>query len=205
MQFGNVTELIETTFISAYLAACRRLSELGASLLAATAAQVAAIEQEHLSIVRGIGGRRPNNIAFARALFFNVSDAVPALQPFLEGGANYEGPVAFPGAEAIRDLIGDVGVLPIATFASQQQYTDQPAATIACTITSKGTYNCNLRSGPGLDYPVLGTLTPQVVLEVNGQRVDKDGFTWYRSLKGNQWVRADIVEAVGECGTLPTV
>ena len=34
---------------------------------------------------------------------------------------------------------------------------------------------------------------------------DKDGFIWYRSTTGNQWVRADIVVEVGECKALPTV
>jgi hypothetical protein len=105
--FAAVTEAAETAFIGAYLAATRRAAELGDPLLATTAAQVAGVEAQHLALVREIGGMLPNNISILRTPYFNVSDAVPTLQPFLEGADGFEGPTAYPGAEAIRMAIGE--------------------------------------------------------------------------------------------------
>ncbi len=209
-QFSEITEQLETTFIAAYLAATRQFAELGFPLLAGTAAQVGAIEQEHLAIVRQIGGRRPNNSALAKALFYNISEAAPALQPFLEGGSGYEGPKPFPGADAIRDLIRDAGVVPTAPYTDTSVFTQavatQEASTGICTVTPRGNYNCNVRSGPSLSYGVVGRLAPNETLTVNGQAVDNDGFPWWRATTNDRWIRSDIVRAVaGVCDSLPIV
>lgn len=108
--FASVTEIAETAFIAAYLAATRRAAELGDPLLATTASQVAGVEAQHLALVRQIGGSLPNHISLMRALIYNVSDAVPALQPFLEGGTGFEGPTSYPGAAVIREIVGNGGV-----------------------------------------------------------------------------------------------
>jgi hypothetical protein len=206
-QFSEVTELIETTFVGAYLAGARRLAELDVLLLSATAAQVACIEQEHLALIRQVGGKRPNNLAFARPLFFNISEAVPALQPFLEGGENYAGPIAYPGGDAIRELIGDVGVLAVPIFANQTPAPDatQSAGSGVCTVTPRGNFNCNLRSGPALSFTVVDRLAPGSRVEIDGQVIDNDGFPWYRLTSGDRWVRSDIVTPVGECGLIPMI
>lgn len=207
-QFSEVTEIIETTFVSAYLAGTRRLAELDAPLLAATAAQVACIEQEHLALVRQLSGKRANNLAFARAEFFNISDAVPALQPFLEGGADYSGPVPYPGGDAIRELIGDVGVLAVPIFADQAPAADATAEAVAgttCTVTPRGNFNCNIRSGPALSFAVVDRLAPGGTVTVDGVVNDNDGFPWYRIVSGDRWIRSDIVTTVGACGVLPTI
>lgn len=206
-QFSEITEQLETTFIGAYLAATRQFAELGFPLLAGTAAQVGAIEQEHLAIVRAIGGRRPNNVALARALYYNISEAVPGLQPFIEGGEGYEGPIDYPSADAIRDLIRDAGVVNTAPFTDASVFPQAAAAAAAgCTVMPGGNYNCNLRSGPGLNYPVVGRLAPGETLAVDGQTTDTDGFPWWRSTLGDQWVRSDIVVSTeGECSTLPVI
>lgn len=109
--FANLTAVAETVFVGAYLAATRRFAELGNSLLAATAAQVAVIEGQHLALVRETANVLPNNVALAEPLYYNVSDAVPTLQPLLDGEDGALGPMedeprTFPGAEAIRKLIG---------------------------------------------------------------------------------------------------
>ncbi|MBA3874033.1 MAG: ferritin-like domain-containing protein [Anaerolineae bacterium] len=208
-QFSQITEQLETTFIAAYLAATRQFAQLGLPLLAATSAQVSAVEQEHLALVRGIGGRRPNNVALARALFFNISEAVPALQPFLESSQDYQGPFAFPGADAIRQLIGDVGVLPVAPFTDPTVANTANSTTstnAACTIVANGNYNCNLRFGPGLSFDIVGRLNAGDTVAVNGQSLDKDGFVWWRISSGDKWVRSDIVHAAsGDCSQLPTL
>jgi hypothetical protein len=96
----------ETAFTGAYLAATRRFAELGNPRLAATTAQHAATEAEHLALTRLSGGFVPNPNALPAPIFYNVSDAVPTLLPFLQGGEGFAGPVPYPGAEAIRTLAG---------------------------------------------------------------------------------------------------
>jgi hypothetical protein len=79
-----------------------------------TAAQVAAIEAQHLALARVMGELQPaNNVSLAQALFFNVSDAVPALTPFIEGGDDLVGPEPYLGAEEMRNLLGERAILSI--------------------------------------------------------------------------------------------
>jgi hypothetical protein len=107
----------ETAFIGAYLAATRRFAELGNPRLAATTAQHAATEAEHLALTRMVGGFVPNPNALPAPVYYNVSDAVPVLGPFLQGGEGFAGPVPFPGADAIRRLAGPEAV-KVPTFLS---------------------------------------------------------------------------------------
>ncbi|MBC7814460.1 MAG: ferritin-like domain-containing protein [Burkholderiales bacterium] len=207
-QFADITEQAETIFIGAYLAGLRRFAELGNPALALTAGQVAAVEQEHLALVRGIGGRRPNNVSLARTPFFNVSDAVPLLQPFLEGGAGFDGPVAFPGADALRDIIRDDGVIPVLPATDPAAFTisnEQAATGVPCTITPSGNFNVNIRSTPSLGTNIAGTLLPGNSLDVDGQTTDSNSFVWWHLTNGSGWIRSDVVTETGDCGTTPTM
>jgi hypothetical protein len=112
--FVPTTEALETAFVAAYLAATRRAAELGNPLLATTAAQVSAIEAQHLALIRLVGEIQPvNNISLAQTLFFNVSDAVAPLTPFLEGGDGFIGPEIYLGAEEMRNVLGENAILSI--------------------------------------------------------------------------------------------
>ncbi|HEY0735357.1 MAG TPA: hypothetical protein VGD69_10670 [Herpetosiphonaceae bacterium] len=108
----------ETAFTGAYLAATRRFAELGNPRLAATTAQHAATEAEHLALTRLIGGFLPNPNALPAPIYYNVSDAVPTLTPFLQGGPGFIGPVAFPGVDAINKFLGDNQAVKVAPFVS---------------------------------------------------------------------------------------
>ncbi len=107
----------ETAFTGAYLAATRRFAELGNPRLAATTAQHAATEAEHLALTRLVGGFIPNPNALPAPIYYNVSDAVPTLGPFLQGGTGFAGPVPFPGVDAIKKLAGPEA-LRVPTFLS---------------------------------------------------------------------------------------
>lgn len=203
-QFSALTELIESTFVAAYLAATHGLAERGEPLLATTMAQVAAIEQEHLAIARTIAGRRLNALGFARALFYNMSEAGPALQPFLQKGQNNWVARPFPTASDIQAQVGDAGVVAVTTFVNPTTLPGYEAVA-TCTITPEGSFKANLRSGPSLGFPIVRQLEPEETLVVNGQAVDADGFVWLKSADGDEWARADKVRFIGECGTLPTV
>ncbi|HWQ15592.1 MAG TPA: twin-arginine translocation signal domain-containing protein [Roseiflexaceae bacterium] len=106
----------ETAFVGAYLAATRRFAELGNPRLAATAAQHAASETEHLALLRDIGGLVPNPNGLPAPIYYNVSDAVPTLAPFLQGGSGFVGPVPFPGKDAVMQLAGDLQAVRVPVF-----------------------------------------------------------------------------------------
>jgi hypothetical protein len=122
--FSTITEVAETTFVGAYLAATRIFATAGETAFAVTTAQIAAVEAEHRALVRQIGGRIANNLPFAQYTLHNVSNAVPVLQPFLDGsGEGFVGPVQPPSEDdiaAIRAEAEDLGydstVLPFAAM-----------------------------------------------------------------------------------------
>jgi hypothetical protein len=103
--FAATTEVAETTFVAAYLAATRIFAEAGETAFAVTTAQIAGVEAEHRALVRQIAGLVPNNLPYAQFQFPNVSDAVPVLQPFLDGsGEGFTGPVPPPTADEIAAI-----------------------------------------------------------------------------------------------------
>ncbi|NJN16379.1 MAG: ferritin-like domain-containing protein [Oscillochloris sp.] len=108
----------ETAFVGAYLAATRRFAELDVPRLAATTAQHACSEAQHLTIIRDIGGLAPNNLALPLPIYYNVSDAVPTLAPFLQGGEGFIGPVSAPSAAQIQSVLGGVKSDPTQPFVS---------------------------------------------------------------------------------------
>lgn len=113
--FAATTEVAETTFVAAYLAATRIFSAAAQPAFAVTTAQIAAVEAEHRLFARQIAGMdgAANNTSYAQYLYHNVSDAVPVLQPFLDGKADgFIGPVAAPTADdfaKIRAEAADLG------------------------------------------------------------------------------------------------
>lgn len=106
----------ETAFVGAYLAATRRFAELNLPALAATTAQHACSEAQHLALIRDIGGFAPNNLALPLPVYYNVSDAVPTLAPFLQGGDGFTGPVSAPSAAQISATLGGVMSDPTKPF-----------------------------------------------------------------------------------------
>ncbi|GAC1643829.1 MAG: ferritin-like domain-containing protein [Herpetosiphon sp.] len=94
-----VTDVLEGTFIGAYMASVRRFAELGVPILAETAAAVMGIEAEHKALNRAMGideastgagqgniANSPTREAFEPVTLQQVSQAVPALMPVLGGG-----------------------------------------------------------------------------------------------------------------------
>jgi len=138
-QFSTITEQAESAFVAAYLAAVRRISELGNPLLAATAAQVAVTEQVHLALIRQIGGRVPNHVSLGQALFYNTSDAGAVLKGFLEGGSGFVKTARkLPGVTEINGVIGKDTVTSIRPFTDTTLFPDQAgsSATMAATMAA---------------------------------------------------------------------
>jgi len=109
--FGTVTSIAETVFVAAYVAATRRFAELNQPLLAATAAQVAAVEAQHLALVNLIAGIFPNNVGLGAPVFYKVSEAVGVVMPLLDGkqgalGAMETTAVAQPSAADVKTAVG---------------------------------------------------------------------------------------------------
>lgn len=69
-----------------------------------------------------------------------------------------------------------------------------------CEVSADG--SVNKRSGPGTNFDRAGTLEPGTILEAVGQTNAADGFVWWE-LEDGSWVRDDIVNAVGDCASVP--
>lgn len=105
-RFAQITADVETVCTGAYLAAARRLAELGDHRMSATMGQLAANEAQHVAVARDLIGAVPSDNAWLPALFYNVSDVRPVFNPFLTGGEGFMGPVAFPGFERAQQVLG---------------------------------------------------------------------------------------------------
>lgn len=71
-----------------------------------------------------------------------------------------------------------------------------------CTVASSGTVN--LRSGPGTNFDLAGTLAAGESVVATGQANGADGFVWWKLANG-AWVRSDLVTITGDCELLPVV
>jgi hypothetical protein len=116
--FSAVTDVAETAFVGAYLAATRIFSaSKDTTKYAVTTAQIACVEAEHRALAREIGNNLPNNISYAQYTLNNVSDAVPVLQPFLDGKpaddslGKFVGPVKPPTADDIKKVRSEIDSL----------------------------------------------------------------------------------------------
>lgn len=204
--FAEITEVAETTFVSAYLAATRIFVEAGATEFAVTTAQIAGVEAEHRALVRQIGMSLPNDRSYQAFQFDNVSGAVPVLQPFLDGsGDGFVGPVSPPTEDqiaAIRaqsDELGYTGdILP---FAALEIAPAESASTV--TVTA-GDADINIREMPSTNATIISVLTANSSATVDGQREADDGFVWYRLVDGG-WIRSDTVTVSANASDLPQV
>jgi hypothetical protein len=106
----------ETAFVGAYLAATRTFAEAGQGRLAATTAQHAASEFQHLTLIRDIAGLVPNALGLPAPIYYNVSDAVPTLAPFLKGGSGFIGPVSYPTTEQFNAALAGEKTNRVPTF-----------------------------------------------------------------------------------------
>jgi len=111
--FTATTQVAETAFVGAYLAAVRIFSQSADTTpYAVTCAQIAAVEQTHLALIRQIGGMLANNTSYAQYTAWNVSSVVPTLQPFLDGsGEGFVGPVAAPSADDVAAIRAEAEML----------------------------------------------------------------------------------------------
>jgi hypothetical protein len=113
--FLAAMEAIETASLGLYLAATRRLGELGQPLLAEIVAQILGVEAEHRVIGRELAQSAPpppNNLCFEPATAACVTWAFEPFQPFLNGGANTEGPFDLPSPAAIASAVGSFTCTP---------------------------------------------------------------------------------------------
>ncbi len=211
--FVETTNTAENWFVAAYMAATRRFAEVGEPLLAATTAQVSAVEAEHQALIRLMGGLQPSFQTLKEPLFWNTSEVVPLFQPFLDGsGDGFVGPAAFPGVEEIQSLVGSNGVVDVTPFIQLNgQGTLAPAATPAPTTAAGSTTgtctalaeNTNIRAQPSTSSQMTDSLTSGESKPIIGQTTAADGRVWYQVDTG--WVRADVVRTSGDCSAIPMV
>jgi hypothetical protein len=90
----------------------------------------------------------------------------------------------------------------VATEGGTQSGADTDTDGVACTVTASSTVN--QRSGPGTSFAIAGTLAGGTSAAVEGQATGADGFVWWRLGEGI-WVRSDVVNAAGNCESVPIV
>jgi hypothetical protein len=73
----------------------------------------------------------------------------------------------------------------------------------ACLVTPIDS-NVNVRSGPGTEFEVEGTLEVGEEVVADGQAVGALGAVWWH-LEDGGWVRYDLVDETGPCDDLPQV
>ena len=216
--FAAVTEVAETAFVGAYLAATRAFSNAGAPQFAVTATQIAAVEAEHRALARQIGGNLANNISYAQYTLQNVSDAVPVLQPFLDGKpkddslGKFVGPVKPPTADDIAKIRAEIATLkydntvkPYAAIAAAMAAPEStPAAMASGACMVMATSDVNIRGDASTTSASMGTLGAGKSMAVDGMKMGADGKVWYR-VTGGGFVRSDVVKTSGDCTALPSV
>ena len=113
--FLAAMDAIETASVGLYLAAARRLAELGQPVLTEIAAQILGVEAEHRAIGRELAQNAPpppNNLCFEPATAACVIWAFDAFQPFLNAGTNSEGPFDLPDSAAVAAAVGSFTCTP---------------------------------------------------------------------------------------------
>ncbi|MEO8392300.1 MAG: ferritin-like domain-containing protein [Chloroflexota bacterium] len=195
--FSNVTEVAEEAFVAAYLAATRIFTELGQPAFAVTAAQIAAVEAEHRALVRQIGKRLANNVSYEKAKFNNVSDAVPVLQPFLDGKADgFVGPVDPPTDAQVQEIrdqaaaLGYVETTPYAAMESSSSSSSSSSSGSGVMVTAFGSA-VNIREEPNTSAAIVGSIPANGSVAIDGQR-SSGGVIWWHVAAGG-WVRSDTV------------
>lgn len=125
--FAAITEVAETTFVGAYLAAVRIWSQSADTTpFAVTAAQIACVEAEHRAFARELGMLPANNTSYAIYNAFNVSSVVPTLQAFLDGsGEGFVGPIAAATADDFATIDAEAAMIgydrPGVPFAAMEE------------------------------------------------------------------------------------
>ncbi len=141
----------------------------------------------------------------AAGALVGISRGLPQVAVNLPAGQVYEIGVRamnpqLPGVVEIT-LGGAAGVMPQANM----QPTVAPvvlAPVDRCTVS--GTGPVNVRSGPGTNYSILGSLNPGQFLDVTGVSADRMWYTVnYGGLQG--WASASVVSLNGPCGSIPVV
>jgi uncharacterized protein YgiM (DUF1202 family) len=70
-----------------------------------------------------------------------------------------------------------------------QPATNTPAVT--CTVTA---FHLHVRSGPGVEYRVVGYLDSGAMVQIYGRATNADGGTWLLvARRPEQWINADYV------------
>ncbi len=71
-----------------------------------------------------------------------------------------------------------------------------------CTIAVVN--DVNVRTGPGLEYPLRGTMLANQSARPDGRTIGKKGEVWWRLMPG-AWLRFDVAFNVGACSDLPMI
>ncbi|NPV67239.1 MAG: SH3 domain-containing protein [Anaerolineae bacterium] len=143
-------------------------------------------------------------------------DALSSIQLTLQPtGGNYSAiirPVVaeIGGTLTVALTVGATGAL-LPTVAPLPSPTPFPTPTsvlpptpFVCRVTPSASVNVNVRTGPGTNYPAIGSLFVGNYLDVIGRNAE--GTWWVVNLGGRQgWVSGSVTRTEGPCGGLAVI
>lgn len=112
---------LKRTFVGAYIAASYELAAAGQAELAATAAQLAANESSHLTLLSQLTGFGPGELSLPRADFAGLESARAALARFVGQAGPSEQAIALPSRRQVLALTGKAAQEPVAFFHTVSQ------------------------------------------------------------------------------------
>lgn len=71
-----------------------------------------------LSLIHDVAGLIPNPNALPAPIYYNVSDAVPTLRPFLTGGTGFVSPVKAPSKDQVKAPLSGTAAVRVPPFVS---------------------------------------------------------------------------------------
>lgn len=108
------------------------------------------------------------------------------------------------GLIALPFIVRSFSTAPVPVHAAGQALPTPLPPVISATVRTDGR-PLNLRRGPGLDFPVLGSAPNDLVLSVTGR--NREG-SWLRVAvpegEGGVWVFAALTEIAGDLAIVPT-
>lgn len=118
-----------------------------------------------------------------------------------------EAPTELQPTETLIQLIPTetpTALSPTETPGTEILPTETPIPEVLKPIVTAGEYKVNLRSGPGTDYEIVGTLPSGESLEIVGRNADS---SWWQvsTQNGLAWVAAEVVIANNVDNTIPIV
>lgn len=109
--FADEVEEVEADFVSGYLVAVRLMASIADEKLAVTMAQVAAVEAQHLALMRQMAGSLPNHHSFAHYVDTPIRESISGMDNFISGDEEKVLKIPYPTTEEMEAIREELTLL----------------------------------------------------------------------------------------------